>query len=368
MLWPGRMKKREINIGDSFSAMRFLIGDRKLGEGCPVFIVMEVAQAHDGSLGMAHAFIDVAAEAGVDAVKFQTHIAEAESTSRETFRVKFSYQDSTRFAYWKRMEFTEGQWQELSDHANKEGLIFFSSPFSLESVELLERIGVQAWKVGSGEIENTLLLDEMIKTGKPILLSSGMSSWEELDRVVEMIQAAGVPLMVYQCTSRYPCKPEDVGLGLIKIMQDRYRIPVGLSDHSGTIYPGIAAVALGAASVEVHVTLSRYAFGPDVPASLTPEELKQMVEGIRIVEASLRSNQDKDIIAEDMADIKKIFGRSVVTSVPVARGTVLSLENLTLKKPGGGIPPSKFVRLIGRKVKRDLDMDTFISEEDLEDA
>ena len=339
-----------------------------MGDGCPVFIVMEVAQAHDGSLGTAHTFIDVAAEAGVDAVKFQTHIAEAESTRREMFRVKFSYQDATRFSYWKRMEFTEGQWRDLYDHANKKELIFFSSPFSLEAVELLERIGVPAWKVGSGEVENTLLLEEMIKTGKPILLSSGMSSWEELDRVVEMIKAADVPMMVYQCTSHYPCKPEDVGLGLIKIMRERYGAPVGLSDHSGTIYPGIAAVALGAASVEVHITLSPSAFGPDVPASLTPEELKQMVGGIRMVEASVRSIPDKDTIAEDMVEMKKIFGRSVVTRIPVSRGTILTMEHLTLKKPGGGIPPYGLASLIDRKVKRDLDMDTFISEEDLEDA
>jgi N-acetylneuraminate synthase len=355
-------------MNDSIPGINFKIGDRKVGDGCPVFIVMEVAQAHDGSLGVAHAFIDVAAEAGVDAVKFQTHIAEAESTKREKFRVQFSYQDSTRFAYWKRMEFTEDQWVTLADHARKSGLIFLSSPFSLEAIELLDRIGVPAWKVGSGEVGNTLLLDEMIKTGKPILLSSGMSSWEELDQAIETIKTADVPLMVYQCTSRYPCKPEDVGLGLIKIIQDRYRIPVGLSDHSGTIYPGIAAAALGAASVEVHITLSRYAFGPDVSASLTPEELKQMVEGIRMVETSLRSTHDKSELASQMRDMKKIFSRSVVTRVPIARGTVLSLENLTLKKPGGGIPPSGLARLVGRKVKRDLNMNTFISIEDLEDG
>lgn len=355
-------------MNDSISGLNFKIGDHKVGGGCPVFIVMEVAQAHDGSLGTAHAFIDVAAEAGVDAVKFQTHIAEAESTKREKFRVQFSYQDSTRFAYWKRMEFTEDQWVTLADYARKSGLIFLSSPFSLEAIELLDRIGVPAWKVGSGEVGNILLLDEMIKTGKPILLSSGMSSWDELDRAAEMIQAAGAPLMVYQCTSHYPCKPEDVGLGLIKIMQNRYSAPIGLSDHSGTIYPGIAAAALGVASVEVHITLSRYAFGPDVSASLTPEELKQMVEGIRMVETSLRSTPDKSELASQMRDIKKIFGRSVVTSVPVARGTVLSLENLTLKKPASGISPSKLESLIGRKVKHDLDRDTFISEEDLENA
>src|SRR4030095_1630017 len=147
-------------------------------------IIGEVAQAHDGSLGMAHAYIDAVANAGADAVKFQTHIAAAESTPGEPWRVKFSRQDTTRYDYWKRMEFSEEQWRGLADHANGRGLLFLSSGFSPEAVDLLERVGVPAWKVGSGEVSNPPLLAKMARTGKPVILSSGLSDWDELDAAV----------------------------------------------------------------------------------------------------------------------------------------------------------------------------------------
>lgn len=347
---------------------RFRIGDREVGDGCPVFIVMEVAQAHDGSLGTALKFIDVAAVAGADAVKFQTHIADAESTIREPFRVKFSTQDMSRYDYWKRMEFTEEQWQELADHAAERGLIFLSSPFSVEAVDLLERVGVPAWKVGSGEVANIILLERIIETGKPILLSSGMSSWEELDGAVARVKDAGVPVMVYQCTTAYPCPPEKLGLAMLEEMRERYGVPVGLSDHSGKVYAGIAAVALGAASVEVHLCLSRDDTSPDVPASLTPEETGQLVEGIRAVEADLGTPVDKDQIAEDLRELKRIFGRSIVAKVPLAKGTVLTREHVTVKKPADGLPPSALDSVIGRRLRWDMAADDLITEADLESA
>src|SRR5688572_14420420 len=164
-------------------------------------IVAEVGLSHDGSLGIAHAFIDEIARNGADAVKFQTHIAEAESTPAEPFRVKFSRQDATRYEYWKRIAFSELQWQGLADHAREKGLIFLSSPFSREAVDLLDRVGMTMWKVGSGEVGTLPMLDAMIATGKPILLSSGMSDIAELDKAVERVRRAGLPLAVLQCTT-----------------------------------------------------------------------------------------------------------------------------------------------------------------------
>lgn len=348
--------------------MQFRIDDRLIGQGQPVLIVMEVAQAHDGSLGTAHAFIDLAAETGADAVKFQTHIAAAESTRLEPFRVKFSRQDATRYDYWKRMEFTPEQWQGLADHAREKGLLFLSSPFSNEAVDLLEDCGVPAWKVGSGEIANDILLARLIATGKPILLSTGMSSWEEIDAAVRRIQDAGVPLMLYQCTSAYPCRPEDTGLSLIQAMQKRYNIPVGLSDHSGRPYYGIAAAALGAASVEVHMTFSEYAFGPDVPASLGPEELKRLVEGIRLVERAMRHPAEKDQMAQQMASMRSMFGRSVVAKTHLQKDTVLTQAHLTVKKPAGGIPPADISLLLGKRLMRDLPMDALLSLDDVREV
>ena len=343
----------------------FKIGKRKVGPREPCFVVAEVAQAHDGSFGAALEFINVAAQAGADAVKFQTHIAAAESTAREPFRVKFSRQDRTRYDYWKRMEFTPKQWRDLALRAADRGLIFLSSPFSLEAFALLQQLKVPAWKIGSGELGNTPLIDAMIASRKPILLSSGMASWKELDAAVKKIRAARVPLMVYQCTTKYPCKPGEVGLALIRVMRERYNVPVGLSDHSGTAVFGIAAAALGAASVEVHITMSRQSFGPDVPASLTPAELAEMVRGIRAVEKDLRSPPDKNKLAVELAESRRIFGRSIVTSVAVPKGTRLTRKHLTLKKPACGMTPADLNKVIGRRAARKLAPDTFISRRDL---
>ena len=265
-------------------SQNFKIGDRTIGPGKPCMIVAEVAQGHEGSLGMAHAFIDAIANAGADAVKFQTHIASAESTPEEPWRIKFSDQDSTRYDYWKRMEFTEEQWFGLKRHVDERGLIFLSSPFSFEAVDLLRRAGVAVWKVPSGETANTPMLDQMLATGLPIILSTGISPLTEIDTAVERIKARGVPLAILQCTTAYPCPPEKVGINLIPLFRDRYECAVGLSDHSGTIYPGLAAATLGIQVLEVHVTLSREMFGPDVPASITTTELRQLVEGIRFIE------------------------------------------------------------------------------------
>ena len=187
-------------------------GLRCFGAADKCFVIAEVAQAHDGSLGTAHAYIDAIARAGADAVKFQTHIADAESSLEEPWRVRFSPQDDTRYAYWKRMEFTEPQWQGLKQHAEERGLTFLSSPFSLEAVQLLSRIGVSIWKVASGEVSNALLLNALLATKHPIVCSTGMSPWSELDALVAHVRQAGAPLTLLQCTSAYPCPPERVGL------------------------------------------------------------------------------------------------------------------------------------------------------------
>lgn len=329
-------------------------------------IIGEVAQAHDGSLGMAHAFIDAIANAGADAVKFQTHIASAESTPEEPWRVKFSFQDATRYDYWKRMEFTEKQWHGLKRHADEKGLLFLSSPFSVEAVELLTRLGVAAWKVASGEVSNILMFDRIIATGLPILLSTGMSPLREIDAVVEKVKAKRIPLAVLQCTTAYPCLPEKIGLNLIPFFKQRYGCAVGLSDHSGTIYPSLAAVGIGVDILEVHITLSREMFGPDVQSSITTTELRQMVDGIRMIEKIMANPVDKDVLAQETAALRPLFTKSVVTRVDLPAGTVLTKECLTLKKPGTGIPSERLPEVIGRKLTRNVRADELLQESDLE--
>jgi N-acetylneuraminate synthase len=324
-----------------------------------------VAQAHDGSLGFAHAYVDAIAEAGADAVKFQTHIAAAESTPGEPWRVKFSRQDATRYDYWQRMEFTEEQWHGLKRHADDRGLLFLSSPFSLEAVELLERVGVAAWKVASGEVSNEAMLERMISTGLPILLSTGMSSWAEVDAAAARVQEAGVPLTVMQCTTAYPCPPERIGLNLMSEYRACYGCAVGLSDHSGTIYPGLAAATLGADVIEVHATMSREMFGPDVPASITTAELRQLVDGVRFIERMLSNPLDKDRMSEEMEPLRQLFTKSVVARVDIPAGTVLREEHLIVKKPGSGIPAARLPELVGARTTRALQADQLVSFEDL---
>ena len=341
------------------------IGTHSIGPGHPALIIGEVAQAHDGSLNTAHAFIDAIAEAGADAVKFQTHIAEAESTPAETFRKGSPWMEENKADFWRRTGFNEEQWHGLAAHAKERELLFFSSPFSLEAVELLERVGVPVWKIASGEVTNFQMFERIAETKKPILLSAGMSDWAEQDRIVEFIQGLGVELALFQCTTAYPCPPEQVGLNLIAELRQRYDVPVGLSDHTGVIYSGLAAAALGAAMLEVHITLTREMFGTSVDASLTTAELRQLVQGVRFVEAMRANPVDKDAIAAEKAQLRPVFFRSVVARDDLARGTVLEQTHLTTKKPGTGISAERLNELVGRKLAKDVKADQLLAEEDL---
>jgi len=329
-------------------------------------VIGEVAQAHDGSLGLAHAFIDAIAAAGADAVKFQTHIAAAESTPSEPWRVAFSRQDATRYDYWRRMEFTEEQWQGLRRHADERGLLFLSSPFSIEAFELLERVGVAAWKVASGELTNSALMERVARGGRPVLLSTGMSDWAVIDRAVERVVAGGAPLAVMQCTTAYPCPPERVGLNLLAGLRARYGTAVGLSDHSGTIYPALASAALGADVVEVHVTMSREMFGPDVVASVTTDELRQLSAGVRFIERMLAAPVDKDQMAEELAPVRALFTRSLVARRALPAGHRLAEGDLIAKKPGNGISPDRLGDVLGKRLARPLAVDALVAWDDLE--
>lgn len=332
----------------------------------PCLVIGEIAQTHDGSLGTAHAYIDAVANAGADAIKFQTHIAAAESTPGEPWRVKFSRQDETRYDYWRRMEFTQAQWQGLAEHASERGLIFLSSAFSFEAVELLERIGAPAWKVGAGETSNLPLLEKMARTGKPVILSSGMSDWSELDAAVACVRQHGAPVAVLQCTTSYPCPPERLGLNVIAELRERYQCPVGLSDHSGAVYAGLAAATLGAKLIEVHVTFSRECFGPDVVASITTAELKQLVEGVRFIEAAMASPVNKTAMAESLGELKRVFGKSLVAARDLPVGHRIAAADIAIKKPGTGIPAARYGEFANRTLRRSVKADTLFSEEDFE--
>lgn len=328
-------------------------------------VIAEIGQAHDGSLDFAHAYIESAARAGADGVKFQTHLAAEESTPREPWRARFSRRDETRYEYWRRMELSEAEWLSLRRHAADKGLWFISSPFSVAAVELLGRIEVDALKVASGEVGHGALLDALVAEAVPVVLSTGMSSWHEIDAAVERLSAADVPLAVLQCTSRYPTQPEQVGLNVIDEMRHRYpHAAVGLSDHSGTIFAGLAAMARGIDMLEVHLVLSRDAFSPDRDASVTPDELRQLCEGAKAC-AALATPVDKDAMAEGMSDMRAVFTRSIVARLDLPAGHRLTADDVVLKKPGTGLPPDRIDELLGRRLHRAVAADEPLSPADV---
>lgn len=327
-------------------------------------IIAEIAQAHDGSLGILHSYIDALASTGVDAVKFQTHIADAESSAYEPFRVKFSYEDATRYDYWKRMEFTPEQWAGIKRHCGDKGLEFMSSPFSNAAVDLLEQVGVKRYKVGSGEITNHLLLQKIALTQKPVILSSGMSVWDELDKAVHLFQSKDIDVSVLQCISAYPATPEQWGLNVIQQLKERYKIPVGYSDHSGNIYACLAAAALGADIFEFHAVFDKRLFGPDAVASITVDDIKKLAEGIHQIKTALQHPAEKG--RTNLQEMKNIFEKSLAVNQSLPKGSIIEFKHLEGKKPKGyGLSASAFSEVIGKQLKTDKQQWDFLQTEDL---
>ena len=330
-------------------------------------IIAEIGQAHEGSLGIAHSYIDAMAQAGVNAIKFQTHIAEAESSEYEPFRIKFSYEDDTRFDYWKRMEFSEEQWIGLKTHCDDIGIEFLSSPFSLTAIDMLERLGVKRYKVGSGEVNNHLMLEYLAKTGKPVLLSSGMSSFDELDDSVALLKACGTQLSIFQCTTSYPTQPDNWGLNVIQELKERYGVPVGFSDHSGDIYACFFAAAQGAELFEFHTVYDKFMFGPDAKSSLTPTEVSKLVKGLRQYELSIANPVDKSSNSQ-FSELKGIFEKSLAVNKDLPAGHILRLEDLETKKPKGkGINAAEFQNILGAQLARPLSRWDFLNNTDLDE-
>ncbi len=329
------------------------------------YLIAEIAQAHDGSLGILHSYIDAVAKTGVQAIKFQMHIAKAESSIHEPFRVKFSKEDATRFDYWKRMEFTLEQWKEIKSHCDEVGLDFICSPFSNLAVDWLEEVGVHVYKIGSGEVNNFLLLEKICQTGKPVIISSGMSSYEELDKTVDFLKSKNANFSILQCTTAYPTKPEQYGLNVISELKNRYNVSIGFSDHSAKIATGIAAVALGAEILEFHVVFHRAIFGPDAKASLTIEETAQLVEAVYEIYLASQNPIDKNQ-NESFNELKSIFEKSLAINKDLSEGHIITFDDLESKKPKGfGIYAIDFQKVLGRKLITKKSQWDFLNEEDL---
>lgn len=328
------------------------------------FIIAEIAQAHDGSLGILHSYIDALSKCGVDAIKFQTHIAEAESSEYEKFRINFSYEDKTRYDYWQRMEFTKTQWLEIKSHCEDVGLEFMSSPFSNAAVDLLEKLHVKRYKVGSGEVNNLLILEKIAKTGKPLIISSGMSSFQELDETINFLKPFKNPLSVLQCTTAYPNVSKDWGLNMIEELKNKYNFPIGFSDHSGDIHACLAATALGAEILEFHVVFDKRQFGPDSSSSISIDQTKELVKGVREISISLNNPVNKSDNTRFL-DLKNMFEKSLAVNKRLMKGEVISFDDLEAKKPANiGVPASDYKNIIGKVLNNNKDKWDFIKKED----
>ena len=330
-------------------------------------IIAEIAQAHEGNIDIAHAYIDAVAKTGCNIIKFQTHIAEAESSIHEPFRIQMNTQDATRFDYWKRMQFTLEQWIELKEHCEEVGLEFLCSPFSNAAVDLLEKVGVKRYKIGSGEVSNFVLLEKIAQTNKPIILSSGMSSFVELDKATDFLRNRNVQFSILQCTTSYPTKPSEFGLNVIQELKKRYQVPVGFSDHSSSIEACIAAVALGAEIIEFHIVFDKNSTGPDATSSLNVEEATQLVKAINNIKEAL----DNPVVKEDNSsffELKNIFEKSLAVNKSLLKNHRITFDDLEAKKPKGyGMLASDYEKVIGKRLKRNLSKWDFLNEIDIID-
>ena len=344
------------------------IGNRIVGEKQPCFIIAEAGVNHNGSVELAKELIDTAKDAGVDAVKFQTFKAEkvvVKDAQKAEYQKETTNIGESQYEMIKKLELTEYDFSELVDYTKDKDILFLSSPFDTESVDLLAGINVPAFKIASGEITNFPLLRYIAKKGKPIILSTGMSTLEEVEEALTVIRGEGVEdVILLQCVSNYPAKMGDVNLRAMETLKQAFKIPVGFSDHTLGITAPIAAVALGACMIEKHFTLDRNLLGPDHKASLEPKELKEMVQAIRDVEKSLGDRIKRPTKKEE--EIKRVARRSVVAKVDIPEGVIIMEDMLDVKRPGTGIEPTHMKEIIGKRAKSRLKKDELIYWEAIE--
>jgi len=343
--------------------MKVKIPGRLVGEGQPCFIIAEAGVNHNGDIKLAKKLIDIAREAGADAIKFQTFKADTlvtKSAAKARYQKETTGAAESQLEMIKKLELTEKDFYELYDYARKKGIIFLSSPFDKRSVDLLDKLGVPAFKIPSGEITNFPLLKHIARKKKPIILSTGMSTLGEIEEALEALGEEGVEeIILLHCVSCYPAKVEDMNLKVMNTLRYAFGLPVGLSDHTVGITIPIAAVALGACVIEKHFTLDKSLPGPDHRASLEPDELKQMIKAIRDVEKAMGSGIKIPTAAEE--ENKKLARRSLVAKVDIAKGAVITEEMLDLKRPGGGIEPKYMNMIIGRKTSGSIKHDELIT-------
>ncbi len=344
------------------------ISQRTIAPGQPCFIIGEAGVNHNGHYDMALQLIDAAAAAGVDAVKFQTFKSEeviSPAAPKAAYQVRNTGEEESQLEMVKKLELPPQAFRDLSAYCHRKGILFLSTPFDFSSVDLLDDIGVPAFKIASGEITNFPFLRHIARTGKPIILSTGMSTMLEVSVAVNLLAESGVrELVLLHCTSNYPASPESVNLRAMRAMEDTFHVPIGYSDHTEGIAIPIAAAALGACVLEKHFTLDRNLPGPDHRASLEPSELKEMVLSVRKVEAALGTGEKKPTSEE--LNTAAVARRSLVAARSLTAGTVISEDMIVIRRPGTGLPPSMLPSVLGRRLKTGIDAGTLLTLEMLD--
>jgi N-acetylneuraminate synthase/N,N'-diacetyllegionaminate synthase len=332
-----------------------------------VFVIAEAGVNHNGDLGLGLRLVDAAAEAGCDAVKFQTFKAEtlvSRSAPKARYQQLTTREDESQLEMLRRLELDRAAHEALRDRCRSRGIQFLSTPFDPESADLLSELDVPLFKVPSGEITNFPLLAHIGRKGKPVILSTGMSFLGEVEAALEVLRGAGAKeITLLHCTSSYPAAPADANLLAMLTLRQAFGVPVGYSDHTLGLEVAIAAVALGATVIEKHFTLDRSLPGPDHRASLEPRELSALVSAIRNVERALGDGVKRPVPAE--MEMREAARRSIVAAVALPANTVLTAGHLALKRPGTGLPPSRLASLVGRVLKRDVAADELLTEDAL---
>jgi N,N'-diacetyllegionaminate synthase len=345
------------------SPRAFTVAGRKIGDAAPVFIVAEAGVNHDGDPARARRLVDVAAECGADAVKFQTFRVDSlltRAAPKAGYQVETTGAGESQRDMLARLELSLEVLAELKDRATKRGLVFFSAPFDEESVDVLDALGVALFKVPSGEITNLPLLRHVAAKGRPMIVSTGMSSLEEVEEAVAVIRAAGdPPLALLHCLSAYPAPASEINLRAMDALAARSGGLVGFSDHTFGIEIAVAAVARGAVIIEKHLTLDKTLAGPDHRASLDPPEFAAMVRAIRAVEAALGDGVKRPMPSE--ADTRRVARKSLVAARPLRAGERLAAEDVLIKRPGTGISPADLDKAVGRRLVHDVAVDEVIA-------
>lgn len=339
------------------------IGNKNIGYDSPCFIIAEAGVNHNGDIKLAKKLVDMALYAGADAVKFQTFKSEKLVTG---YAKMAKYQkdnigaEDSQFNMLKKLELSYNQFEELKKYCEHKGIIFMSTPFDIESADFLNSIGLEAFKISSGDLTNIPLLEHIAGFNKPIILSSGMAVLGEIEEAVMSLKNKGIKdIAVLHCTSNYPAALEAVNLRAMNTIKDSFNVVGGYSDHTEGITIPIAAAALGANIIEKHFTLDKTMEGPDHKASLEPEELKKMIQGIRNVEISLGSGIK--MFTQSEISTMQVARKSIVACKDIKKGETIELEDLDYKRPGNGLSPKYYKELIGKKAAMDINIDEQIT-------